>query len=203
MSGVRKARIELGGGAALVIEEPVTAAEAPPPPDLSALPGAELVAHGAAQTASGPVAWSCAGAPVAIWVTGLERAVLDGASAVLRRHLGLSSVAAGEVETHAWGHARVVTAPGVQARHLLGFDGADRGVLCTLSGEAIEAHLVGTAALPRESSGSRLAAAMIAHPGEALAAVAAVVIFALAVVVARRPRPRSRLTALDERRRRS
>src|SRR5690606_25005708 len=93
-AGHREA-VELGGGAVLAWGEAATPIEAPPAPGPSAIPGARLVAHGAAVIpGSGSFAWSCARAPVALWVDGLERAVLDGADAALKRHLDLPTLAA-------------------------------------------------------------------------------------------------------------
>ncbi|MBN4059197.1 hypothetical protein JYT22_00935 [Endomicrobium sp. AH-315-J14] len=106
--------------------------------DLSSVPGARLVAaHAWTLDQSGSVyQLNCVAASSAPWVTGLEGAVLDGATALMRKAAGLDYAMAGPVETngHAFERAFSGSDSGRHAlgRHWLGFtEGGAELVLCS------------------------------------------------------------------------
>ncbi|MCC6521464.1 MAG: hypothetical protein IT373_02270 [Polyangiaceae bacterium] len=180
----------------------------PTPVDLSVAPGAELGLARAWQLAGGARAeLVCVHAPPTRWAPGLERAVLDGATAVARRLAGFATTVPGPVsEADA-----VVTqpfelaAPGRHAlgRHALGFAAPHRTVvLCTVACTErdgggpcapLAESLVLSGSLGPPPEGSLVTRALLwsaTHPWPALGGLGLLTLLLAGLVLWRRPRPR-------------
>jgi len=180
---------------------PGSAAREPRPVDLKHIPGAELLLSRAwTLPSTAELQLSCAGMPAALWLDGLEGVVLSGASALTREAAGLSSLTAGAVvkrgerfEQIFEGDAGQLHARGV---HSLGFVD-DTALLCTavcLGPPAscdVEMEVSGSFRPAREASwlmhGLEQAAE---NPQLAVASASGLVVGLVALILARRPRPR-------------
>lgn len=115
----------------------------PAPLDLSSAPGVQLDLHRAWRFAEGArLELACVHAPADRWGPGLESAVLDGASATVRKAGGFAELTPASATPHGHGFEQLFqgrTAAGVDVedvhgRHLLGFAGKPKQVaLCTVA----------------------------------------------------------------------
>jgi hypothetical protein len=180
---------------------PGSSAREPRPVDLTHIPGAELLLSKAwTLPSTAELQLSCAGMPASLWLDGLEGVVLSGASALTREAAGLSSLTAGAVvkrgerfEQSFEGQTGQLHARGV---HSLGFvDGT--ALLCTAvcvgppSNCNVDMKVSGAFRPARQSSwvmhGLEHAAE---HPQLAVASASGLAIALVALILARRPRPR-------------
>jgi hypothetical protein len=208
----------IAGGASLRLHLPAGAAPMPagdlPRVDVANLPGASVPVRTGYRSGGIELYAFCATAPSSGWAPGVEELVLGRATGIARVALR------GEVERLEVGDAtpagkaafeqrfqgsvkRGGDALRVEGKHLLGFAGASRdGVLCTavciepaaekacagiVAGVAAEGAWVGA---PPPSVVVRGILAAAERPYAAAGVSGAIVILAIAIVLARRPRPR-------------
>ncbi|WP_437778704.1 hypothetical protein [Sorangium sp. So ce1097] len=206
-------------GVALRLSLPAGARETPagalPAIDVSAIAGARVTLRRGVDADGLSLRAVCATAPSRQWVTGLEELVIDRAAGLARGALG-ASVERWEAEPiRAVGHRFEQAFEGagkvgeravaIRGRHALGFAGGEHdAALCSVvcvepaqgaggrCGELLEATgLEGALVAPPEPG--LLARAIFAgaeHPVAAIAGAGVLAAAGVAVVLARRPRPR-------------
>ncbi|MBI4955625.1 MAG: hypothetical protein HY908_26640 [Myxococcales bacterium] len=206
-----KLAVALGGRTEVAVSLSVPSdarAAQPTPVDLSVAPGAELGLARAWELADGARAeLLCVHAPATRWAPGLERAVLDGATAVARRLAGFPTSVPGPVSEAEAVVAQPfeLAAPGRHAlgRHALGFAAPDQTVvLCTVACTEPDAggpcalvadSLVLSGSLGPPPEGSLVTRALFwsaTHPWPALAGLGLLTLLFFTLVLWRRPRPR-------------
>jgi hypothetical protein len=128
---------------------------------------------------------ACASASDAWWVGGLEGAVLDAASALVRSQLDLAAITPRAIERDGHGYRQSYRAEAIRGAHVLGFhDG--RVLLCTVSSTTeIDVALQGASSAEPEGALS----VALRHPSACIALGSALVLLAAAWILRRRPRP--------------
>jgi hypothetical protein len=210
-----EARIDLGGGAALAIAVPDAAREEPaealPAFDVATVPGARVVGRRGFRDEAVSVRIACASAPSRGFAPGVEELVVARASVLARA--AVPGLERWDEKPAAWlgvayeqrVEGRVASPAGVvaaRARHVLGFVGEARdAVACSIVCAEPEgasrcepvvagARVCGLVAPPAPSLVVRAVLASADHPRVAGALVVGIGLALVALVLARRPRPR-------------
>lgn len=186
----------LDGSVQVRLELPEDVVEQPPAPiDLSAVPGArlELQRHWEHGTATVDVA--CASVPQRRWLPGLHDAVMDGATVLAGKTSG--PLRRGPVERSHAPERYVAALADERGAHQLVF-ARDRVLLCTLlcEGDACAA-IVPTYEVsgelhdaPAPGLAGRLVGTLLKQPRTSVAVTGATLLLAVALLLARRPRPK-------------
>ncbi|KYF74067.1 hypothetical protein BE11_01920 [Sorangium cellulosum] len=190
-----------------------TPAEALPAIDVSAIAGAKVTLRRGVDADGLSLRAVCATAPSRQWVTGLEELVLDRATGLVRGALGVAIERweAGPIRADARRFEQAFEGAGkagerataIRGRHMLGFAGSERdAVLCSVvclepaqgarCGELLGATGIEGALVEAPEPGTLVRAIFVAaeHPAAAAATMAVLAGAGVAVLLARRPRPR-------------
>lgn len=160
--------------------------------DVSALSGAEASASRAWQVPGGRLDLSCARADTWAWIDGLEGPLLDGASALARKHLALPSLSPGPITRDGPSWSQPFSGEAMSGLHLLAFRG-DQAHLCSIACRgACDPPTAAWQGISAPPATPALIAGAIAHPGATFGVTALLCVAVSVAILYRRPRrPRS------------